>query len=266
MKTLVLSDLHDDFWSDKGRDPFVTCEDIVEGLEAIVLAGDVSNKPKVRWKYAFQRLRDRFGDIPIHVFPGNHDFYDWRLDDEDRLADFAAEFDVSYAQMQSIILGETRLLCATLWTDLALGPGFAANAVHLPTRMNDYRYIRLARGGFRRVFPDDIRRVHARHRGWLEEALAQPFDGPTCVATHHAPHPGVLSKGLDKIEAGYASDLTDILTGPHAPQEWLFGHCHEAVPLTIGSTRLSCISLGYPFEIETDDDIRLRIARGIRHF
>lgn len=266
MKTLALSDLHDDFWADKQRDPFAACVDIIRDVEAIVLAGDISNKPKVRWKYAFGRLRDRFGDIPIHAFPGNHDFYDWRLDQEDRLADFASEFDVHYAQMKAVVLGRTRLLCATLWTDLEIGPGYAANAVHLPTRMNDYRYIRVATGGYRRVFPDEIRRVHARHRTWIKESLAAPFDGPTCVITHHAPHPGVLIDALAGIEAGYASDLSEILASNDAPDEWLFGHCHEAEPMVVGKTRLSCVSLGYPFEIADEAESRRRIARAIRQF
>jgi len=263
MKALILSDLHDDFWADQGRDPFARCEDLLDGLEAIVLAGDVSNKPKVRWKYAFERLRRRFGDLPIHVFPGNHDFYDWRLDDEDRLAEFAAAWDVHYAQQSVLQLGTTRLICATLWTDLNLGQGREWNETFLPTRMNDYRYIRLAAGGYRRARPDDTRKVHLRHRAFIERTLLEPHPGATWVCTHHAPHPDVLMTYPEQVDAAYASDLSSLLESAPAPDRWLFGHCHDARPLTIGACRLDCISLGYPMDIESDAEIRERIGRAI---
>ena len=263
MKTLVLSDIHDDFWADKGRDPFSVCDDLTDGLEAIVLAGDISNKPKVRWKYALARLRDRFGDIPIHLFPGNHDFYDWRLDDEHRLAEFASAWDAHYAQEKVLHLGRTRLICATLWTDLELGEGCAWNETFLPTRMNDYRYIRVAAGGFRRARPADTRRVHERHRAFITRSLATPFEGETWVCTHHAPHPDVLMTYPEQVDAAYASDLGDILRSEHAPSRWLFGHCHDARPLQIAGCRLDCISLGYPMDIENDEEIRERIGRAI---
>jgi len=253
----------------------VACEDIVEGLEAIVLAGDVSNKPKVRWKYAFQRLRDRFGDIPIHVFPGNHDFYDWRLDDEDRLADFAAEFDVSYAQMQSIILGETRLLCATLWTDYDVADAWAYADRNQKNHSNDFRYIRVARGGYRPMRIDDVRMAHRRHLQWLEAELEKPWDGRTVMVTHHVPHPTLLapvSGDLNdprrlptdiEMHAKYASDLSHLFEGSAAPDMAIYGHSHSAFDGSIGRTQFRCVSLGYPSEIKTDDEIRARIKRAI---
>lgn len=80
MKILCLADLHDDFSAEAGRDPFAGCEDLLKGVEALVLAGDLANKPQVRWKQALARLRARFGDIPVFAFPGIHDFYNWHID------------------------------------------------------------------------------------------------------------------------------------------------------------------------------------------
>ena len=79
MTVLCLADLHSDFWAEAGCDPFGGCEEILDGVEALVLAGDLAKKPQVRWKHVFARLRARFGDIQIHTFPGNHDFYGWQV-------------------------------------------------------------------------------------------------------------------------------------------------------------------------------------------
>ena len=56
MRVLILSDLHDDFWAESGRNPFEGVEEFVADVDHLLLAGDVSNKPKVRWKHAFERL------------------------------------------------------------------------------------------------------------------------------------------------------------------------------------------------------------------
>lgn len=112
MRLLVLSDLHDDFWADSGRNPFAGIERLIEGVDHLILAGDLSNKPKVRWKYAFERLSQLLPLCKVSVFPGNHDFYDFRLDGEGRLEQIASEFEVGYAQKKQLIFGRTRILCA----------------------------------------------------------------------------------------------------------------------------------------------------------
>ena len=265
MKILILADQHDDFWAEAGRDPFAGCEDLLDGVEALVLAGDLANKPQVRWKQVFARLRARFGDIPIFAFPGNHDFYNWHIDREDRLAEIAAEWSVVYAQKKGLRLGATRLLCCTLWTDLALGPGRVRNGEVVPQVMTDYRMIRHAGAGYRRVRPSDLVAVHHEHRAWLDGELAQAFDGPTVMVTHHAPHPDVLPAHAEGVDAAYASDLSTILMGPHAPDLWLFGHAHDARDLRAGRAELRCVSLGYPDEVETGSAVRNRIGRAILH-
>jgi Icc-related predicted phosphoesterase len=262
MKILALADLHDDFWSERKRDPFLNAGSTLSDLNGIILAGDIANKPKVRWKYAFARLREHFPGIPVWAFPGNHDFYDFHFDEEDRLERIANECGVTYAQKKILHLGSTRILCATLWTDLEIGPGRLDNEVFLPREMNDYRYIRVAAGGYRKLRPSDVIHRHRDHLTWMTQALAEPFDGRTIVITHHAPHPGALRGLSDQQVAGYASDLTPLLLGETAPALWLHGHCHAAESLIVGRTEVRPISLGYPFETK-DADIAARLARAI---
>jgi predicted phosphodiesterase len=49
-KILIIADLHLDMWLATGRDPLAALDrQVWAGLEALILAGDLSNKPKVRW-------------------------------------------------------------------------------------------------------------------------------------------------------------------------------------------------------------------------
>lgn len=256
MRVLILSDLHDDFWAEAGRNPFDGVEGLLSEVDHILLAGDVSNKPKIRWKYAFERLSRLFPLDRVSVFPGNHDFYDFRFDGEDRLQDIAASFGVSYVQKQQVSLGDARILCATLWTDFEIGPGSHINEGLIAARMNDYRKIRVASRGYRKLWPSDVRNKHQDHLRWLKDALAAPFYGPTYVATHHAPHPGVLAQYSDGLDAAYASDLSDVIA-QYAPKAWFFGHCHDGHHMTLGATELRNVSLGYPDDV-TDPAARIR--------
>ena len=256
MRVLILSDLHDDFWAECGRNPFEGVEGLVSEVDHILLAGDLSNKPKIRWRHAFERLSRLLPLDCVSVFPGNHDFYDFRIDGEDRLEEIAASFGVSYVQKQQLELGSSRILCATLWTDFEIGPGSAINKGVIPARMNDYKRIRVAARGYRRLRPSDVVSLHQSHLKWLHEKLSEPFKGTTYVATHHAPHPAVLQERSEGLDAAYASDLSDLILR-HRPRAWFFGHSHDANSMKFGETELRNVSLGYPDEV-SDPSSRIK--------
>ncbi|MGI3167267.1 metallophosphoesterase [Pseudooceanicola sp. 200-1SW] len=256
MKYLVLADLHYDFWKQSDRDPFAGLEREIGSLDLLILAGDISNKPTVRWKTALDALKVLLPPERIAVFPGNHDFYQFRIDGEDRLKSIAAAAGVLYANMNDIRLNDTRLLCATLWSDFEIGPGRMINEDHIPRRMNDYKLIRVAGDGYRKLRARDVIQRHLAHRNWLDLELSRKFSGRTIVVTHHAPHPDVLHNYSEDLEAAYASDLTSLIAR-HAPDAWLFGHSHDACGTTVGSTRLENVSLGYPWEV-SDPAERIR--------
>lgn len=259
MKILALSDLHADFWEDDERDPFAGLAKEISQLDALILAGDITNKPKTRWIPALKRLGELIDPGRIHIFPGNHDFYQFRIDGEDRLAELAAQAGVHYANCTSLDLGDVRFLCTTLWTDFTLPPGRIANESFIPTRMNDFRLIRVAGSGYRKLTPCDVVSRHLAQKTWLVQELSQPFPGRTVVVTHHAPHPDVFGAVPDfdpDLAAAYASDLSETIES-FKPDEWLFGHTHGSADLVIGQTRLRNISLGYPFQV-TDPQARIR--------
>ena len=262
MKFLVIADLHLDLWNKSGRAPFSEVEQHISELDMLVLAGDLTNKPKIRWNPAFQKLSKLLAPEKIHVFPGNHDFYYFRIDQEEQLDNLATSSGVRYVNCKEIRTDGLRILCATLWTDFELGGDRIWNEAFITTIMNDYRYIRVAQDGFRALTPRDPIELHQQQLQWLDKKLRENFDGKTLVATHHAPHPAVLRSHSAGVEAAYASDL-EAFINEHQPDAWLFGHCHDAVDISIGSTRIENVSLGYPHEVAKPGQRIMSLIRSV---
>lgn len=252
MRLLILADLHHDFWADDAQ-AFARLQagfEAVGPVDRIILAGDVANKARVRWRQAAHTLRTLAPAHHTYVFPGNHDYYQHRIDGEDRLQSWAEDLGWQWAQEHIIDLGAVRFISATLWTDMELHAPARTNGATLAHKMNDYRAIRVEAGGYRKLRPEDTTRIHRRHLAFFDHALAQPFDGHTAIVSHHAPHPSVLTSPNPTYDAAYASDLTALLERHHTPttRRWFFGHAHHAQARTVAGWDLRPHSLGYPDE------------------
>jgi predicted phosphodiesterase len=85
---------------------------------------------------------------------------------------------------------------------------------------------------------------HRRERGWLTQALAEPFDGTTVVITHHAPstrsvHPRFAGS---PINGAFATDLPELLG---QAQLWLHGHTHDSFDYVEQRCRVVANPRGY---------------------
>ncbi|WP_343116681.1 metallophosphoesterase [Ostreiculturibacter nitratireducens] len=199
----------------------------------------------MRWKPALEAIGRHIPLDRVHIFPGNHDYYDGRLDRDDKLEAITQDVGAHFVQKQEIVRGDVRFLCCTLWTDMCLGDGDAdRNAREAEARMNDYRYIRIEAERYRRAKPRHTVAVHIDHRAWLENRLSTPFAGRTVVVTHHAPHALSLSDNA-QVGPAYASDLSSLIER-HAPDLWFFGHTHHGASFRCGRTEFRNVSVGYP--------------------
>ncbi|WP_084861473.1 metallophosphoesterase [Salibaculum halophilum] len=249
MKALIIGDVHFDRWIEAERDPFaaLTPEDWA-GLDALFIAGDLSDKPRVRWKYAIRHLARHVDPGRIHIIPGNHDYYDFQIDRDDRLAEIAAGEGANLAQKAEIKVTDTRFLCCTLWTDFALRGDVPGSQVIARERMNDYRYIRHAKAKYRKVRPYEIVQIHQEHRAWLEDRMSRPHAGQTVLITHHCPHPELISAAPTELDPVYGSDLAAMIAH-FQPDAWIFGHTHHRAEAREGATLIKNVSLGYPDEV-----------------
>lgn len=262
MSVLVVADLHLDMWLQAGRDPFAALPpEFLASLEGLLVAGDLSNKPKVRWPHMIRHLTRYIAPGRIHLLPGNHDYYDHVLHGDDRLAAICADAGVNFVQKSVINIGNTRFLCCTLWTDFALH-GDPARAMTAAQRvMNDYKYIRHGAVDFRRIRPSDTAIVHATHRAWLEDRLSEPFPGRTIVVTHHCPHPDMIGEQRSDTDPIYGSNLLPMID-QYKPDAWLFGHTHFRVEAMVGRTQVRNVSLAYPDQVPVGAEAAI-LLRGL---
>jgi len=251
-KVLILADLHSDMWADGGSYPLAGYD--LSDLDLLLIAGDLTNKGHVQWRYALERLSALIDLDRVHVGPGNHDYYGGRVDREDKLREAAESVGAHFMQKTELLHAGVRFLYCTLWTDMRLGgltPEF--NRMRAEDKMNDHRMIRVEAEGFRRMSALHSSGIHRDHRTWLEGKLETPFDGDTVVVTHHAPHPWSLrgTTGPGDLPFAYGSDLSELIL-THQPKLWAHGHTHIAADYNIGETRVLNVSLGYPPGVDPD--------------
>jgi Icc-related predicted phosphoesterase len=211
--------------------------------DAIVLAGDISvGLQGVQW------ARRQFPETPVVYVPGNHEFYGARLPDAlEELRTEAQRLGVHFLDGDECILGGTRFLGTTLWTDYELygsAPADLERAMaDAAIEMNDFRMIQWTGG--EPLAPALVRDMHLTGVAWLAERLAEPFAGPTVVVTHHLPHRQCIHPKYEgtRFNPCFASDLDHLVRAPVAL--WVHGHTHESIDFLVNGTRVVCNPRGY---------------------
>jgi 3',5'-cyclic AMP phosphodiesterase CpdA len=258
----VIADTHFDNWARWAVDPLTaTGLDILINQrepDLLVVAGDLANDPVRTWPSILTRLGRLIDPSKIVVIPGNHDFYNFRLDGEHILREMCSSAGAHFAQKDEFRINRTRVLCCTLWTDFAL-TGDVPRAVETASRvMNDYRLIRTGEPGMpfiqqetRLITPRDLLALHNDHRIWLEAALRESHfagdAGRTVVVTHHGPSRSTAVGQIDDLTPSFHSDL-DALILETAPDTWFFGHSHRRCQARVGRTEIRNVCVGYPEE------------------
>lgn len=221
--------------------------DSLRAADVVLAVGDIDTRT---WPLPWLDAASRYTGRPWIYVAGNHEFYDRPI--ESALRDLRAGCEATAGRVTLLENGradvhvrDTRvaILGATLWTDYRLlGPDRVQEVMdHCGSGMTDHRVIR-CRGGAVRWTPQVAARTHAETRAWLAEALpaAQREADVVLVATHHAPSGRSIppKRRGDLLSAAYASDLEDLMAGPHAPALWAHGHIHRPVAYRVGGTRV----------------------------
>jgi predicted phosphodiesterase len=251
MRLLILSDLHIEFGT------FEVPKDIE--YDVAILAGDtgVPGDKAIRWAKRVSTFGRAKATI---VVAGTREFYGTVMQRQQNEMRAAADNSrVHYFDCREGELDGVRFLGCTLWTDFALGietpqgrrsdPAFAMRACR--EGLTDYQVIRTQVGEdlhsaiVRRLRPRDTLAIHKEHRTWLLAALKEPFDGPTVVITHHAPHRQSLAQEFedDWASTAYVSELPDEFF--EVPKLWVHGHTHRSFDYQIGNCRVMCNPRGY---------------------
>jgi Icc-related predicted phosphoesterase len=230
---LVLSDLHLE------NRPYWGLPEKLPAFDVAVFAGDIAETPRaaVEMLAAAPALAGR----PVVYVPGNHEFFSGDIDARIVDGKAAAEgTNVRLLDREAVAIAGARFVGAILWTDFVLkGDAARARAMEVAEAgMYDHRLIRAGGEAF------TPRHALARHRAdlaFIEAELASPFDGPTVVVTHHAPHARSIHPKYAHtfLSAAFASDLTAVIERGR-PDLWLHGHTHASSDYRVGETRVVC--------------------------
>lgn len=177
----------------------------------------------------------------------------------------AKEHGIHFLNCDEVVIDGVRFLGCTLSTDFSLrvdDPGFPGQPVRLLSDRHramtesqrylaDYSAIRVDdlrtsnSGGTRRLIPMDTLLIHRRHRSWLRRKLAEPFDGPTVVVTHHAPHRNSLALRFaeDWSSGGFVSEMPPEFF--EVPVLWVHGHTHDSFDYHVEGCRVISNPRGY---------------------
>jgi len=239
MKAWIFSDLHLEF-----QQPFRFTPP--PGAEVIVCAGDILTKgiiPSINWLAATYA-----GKIPVVFVPGNHEFFGASLTESIRDArEYAKRFpNIHLLQNEAVVIGDTRFLGGTLWTDFRLSdhdPG--AKMAYAEYAMKDYRRIKFSKQPYRRFKAANAFREHVETRDFIAREFPRS-SMKTVVVTHHAPSARSIpvdDRG-DPEAAFYASDLEGMIEAVK-PKLWVHGHVDRHVTYKIGDTDVIANPRGY---------------------
>lgn len=215
-------------------------------VDVVVLAGDIHTKGRgVKW------AKETFLCPVVYVL-GNHEGWDSNWNEVLRkMKNEASGSNVHVLHNDAVVIDSVRFLGSTLWTDFKAWPdqreamyeAGQGRDIYSPG-MRDYKYIRTA--GYRRIKPMDVLSWNTQARSWLLDEAAKPFDGPTCVVTHHPPVLEGLQHGAvtEVYDAAYASDWKEGVEQINA-QLWMFGHTHTPRHFVIGNTQFATHPIGH---------------------
>lgn len=240
MRLLILSDLHTEFVSQ-----FWALPKKLPEFDVVVLPGDIAGSPQQAVRFG----HESFPDKPVIVVAGNHEFYGREIEASMRIGkEYAGTTGhVHPLDCEVVVIDGVRFVGATLWTDYRLFGRPEWSMAQAARGLADHSRIE-RRGPMGSVLfsPEDALKRHVDDRVYIERVLAEPFDGPTVVVTHHAPHPGSVAPHFakDPLTPCFVSDLSDVIE-VRRPALWLHGHTHNSFDYRVSETRIVCNPKGY---------------------
>lgn len=263
-RLLHLTDLHTEF-APFDIPPFVSGA----ALDGVLIGGDTG--VGMQALSVIESIWDAYR-IPVLFVLGNHEYYGQEVHAFEtelgrRLAMLQRNgADIHWLQGTHHTIAGTRIVGATLWTDMQILGDGGANARRMAERgMNDYRRIQITDAGPmdidvvgwarpRALTTADTMAWHDAHKRAIFDTLATPFSGPTVVLTHHLPSKQCIAPRFqgDGLNPAFASEMTDDIRDSRADW-WLYGHSHGPVEWDLersdgGLCRMRTNCRGYPSE------------------
>lgn len=209
------------------------------GADALLLAGDIAN---------LSQVTALFKDWPVPVFlvPGNHEYFAHDLARQRELIANGAynAGAVTVLDNTEVLFKGVRILGSTLWTNyrlvasltlpeaLAVAQAALSGADHSRIEFDGKKFI-----------PELTLGQHREAIEWLRVRLAEGFDGPTLVMSHHAP-------SMRSVAAKWRNEESTICFASELPELeqadfWVHGHLHDSADYRAGACQVRANPRGY---------------------
>lgn len=227
MKVRLISDVHQEFYEDKG---LYDSQD----ADVLVVAGDlaVGGYDTVR---ALKRFADNVEDV-IYV-TGNHEYYGGTIAEVDSyISKHTQGTNIHYLNCGTKRLGDVTFIGANLWTN------FNSNQfskIAASRSINDFGQIR----GFT---ADQCAQLNAQHQKFFCDAYAA-VEGRKVFVSHFLPDRICIDQqyqGESVLNDYFANNLGSWIQDLENTT-WLHGHTHSVVRQEIGTTKIYCNPYGY---------------------
>jgi predicted phosphohydrolase len=172
-----------------------------------------------------------------YLIPGNHEYYGgYDFSNASRSFKKSIFSNVHYVNNQVIRLGEIRILCSTLWSQIK------EKATVINMGMADFHKIRY---GGRKLSIEAYNNAFKLSLDFITSSLDD--QGNTIVLTHHLPsiHCNDVEFKNSPLTEAFCVDLTELIKGSKIDY-WIYGHSHRNVgDIDLCGTKLISNQLGY---------------------
>ncbi len=237
----------------------------------LALCGDIGNP----FKDTYKMFLDIHTKLYTHILiiSGNHEYHSSKTkqytmkDADNKINEIVKQYNnVTYLNMNKVIIGRTKFIGCTFWSDISKILSIAENI------MNDYKHIYIDSQGIsarnittttgiycdkKRLNEDRIQlraqnvlELHKMMKKWIlsEVGNFDPNDSDIkydqiIVLTHHPPSFKMLDIN-DLYSPCYGSNCDDMIKPPI--KYWISGHTHSSKNLNINGTICLSNCMGYP--------------------
>jgi predicted phosphodiesterase len=252
MKLHLLSDIHSEFIKDAKSVYFPT---LLAEADTLVMAGDIA-MGRSNVVEALRYFSSHYKDV-LYI-PGNHEYYHKASLDAFEQPEFLEKLpeNVTYLNARSTTIGHIQFHGATLWTNFNNDDFIKQMYMKY---INDYRRIHNAT-------PEALADIYRQHAGYLKLAYENRDRNKKQVfITHFLPDYACVSSywrnqdiATSALNSYFSNNLGSwIETLDNST--WLFGHTHDPVDVTIGTTRCYANPKGYPKEKQAYSSLVLDI-------
>ena len=236
MRIRLLSDLHHEWMNSKEEKAQTYFQ--YNGEDVLVLAGDIGGSSSMVYD-TIQHFK-HIGFPEVVYVAGNHEYYgtDIRTFNATMAAKAMRDDTTHFLNPGSVVIGDVTFIGGTLWTNFRNDMMLAFDAQR---GISDFSMIR----GF---LPSHCIHMFERDSHYIKHMYESRKTEKVVIVTHFLPAIQCISeryRGPENTLNGYFANALDDWIYELDNTTWLFGHTHDSIDVTIGTTRCVSNPFGY---------------------